>query len=91
MMKWLNQELLGELIFTNSERAEAMIREVEPLLNEILPFILDAALQYRVYHDDTEHGNYFGVLRIFYPEQYSVRHFEADLSENNVSDFLLQR
>lgn len=64
MMKWIDQELFDDLILTNSERAEAMIRDVEPLLDEVLPFIPDAALQYRVYHDDTEHTNYLERVSI---------------------------
>ncbi len=64
MMKWIDQTLFDDLVLANSDRAEAMIRDIRLLLEEVLPFIPDTELQYGVYHDDTEHINSLNSVRI---------------------------
>jgi len=64
MMKWIDQTLFDDLILTNSDRAERMIRDEQLLLTEVLPFIPDAVLQYRIYHNKTEHTNSLESVRV---------------------------
>ncbi len=64
MMKWIDQTLFDDLILTNSDRAERMIRDEQLLLTEVLPFIPDAVLQYRIYHNETEHTNSLESVRV---------------------------
>ncbi len=64
MMKWIDQTLFDDLILTNSDRAERTIRDIQPLMEEVLPFIADATLQFRVYHDETDLTNYLDSVRI---------------------------
>lgn len=64
MMKWIDQTLFDDLVLTNSDQAERMIRDVQLLLTEVLPFIPDAALQYRIYHDETDYTNSLESIRI---------------------------
>ncbi|WP_347282321.1 hypothetical protein [uncultured Alistipes sp.] len=64
MMKWIDQTLFDDLILTNSDRAERMIRDEQLLLTEVLQFIPDAVLQYRIYHNETEHTNSLESVRV---------------------------
>lgn len=64
MMKWIDQTLFDDLILTNSDQAERTIRDIQPLMEEVLPFIADATLQFRVYHDETDLTNYLDSVRI---------------------------
>ena len=64
MMKWIDQTLFDDLILTNSDQAERTIRDIQPLMEEVLPFIPDATLQLRVYHDETDLTNYLDSVRI---------------------------
>ena len=64
MMKWIDQTLFDDLILTNSDQAERTIRDIQPLMEEVLPVIADATLQLRVYHDETDLTNYLDSVRI---------------------------
>lgn len=64
MMKWIDQTLFDDLVLANSDQTERMMRDVSPFLTEVLPFIPDAVLQYRIYHDETEHTNSLESIRI---------------------------
>ncbi len=64
MMKWIDQALFDDLILANSEQTERMMRDVSPFLTEVLPFIPDAVLQYRIYHNETEHTNCLDCVRV---------------------------
>ena len=48
MMKWIDQTLFDDLVLANSDQTEHMMRDVQPFLTEVLPFIPDAVLQYRI-------------------------------------------
>lgn len=64
MMKWIDRQLFDDLVLANSNRAEAMIRDEQTLLGEVLPFIPDAVLQYCIYHDEASHTNSLESVRI---------------------------
>ena len=64
MMKWIDQTLFDDLVLANSDQTERMMRDVSPFLTEVLPFISDAVLQYRIYHDETEHTNSLESVRV---------------------------
>ena len=64
MMKWIDQTLFNDLVLANSDPTERMMRDIQPFLTEVLPFIPDAVLQYRIYHDETEHTNSLESIRI---------------------------
>ncbi len=64
MMKWIDRALFDELLLANGDPAEAMTRDAQMLLDEVLPFIPDAALQYRIYHDEATRTNYLESVRI---------------------------
>jgi len=64
MMRWIDRTLFDDLVLTNSEQAEAMIRNVQSLLSEVLPSIPDAVMQYGVYHDRKEYTNSLDRIRI---------------------------
>lgn len=64
MMKWIDRMLFDDLILANSDQTERIIRDVQPFLTEVLPFIPDAVLQYRIYHDDMEHTNSLESVRV---------------------------
>lgn len=64
MMKWIDQTLFDDLVLANSNHAEALIRDAQTLLDEVQPFIPDAALQYRIYHDEANYVNSLESLRI---------------------------
>lgn len=64
MMKWIDQRLFDDLVLANSEQAERMMLDVQPFLTEVIPFIPDAVLQYRIYHDETEYTNSLESIRI---------------------------
>lgn len=64
MMKWIDQTLFDDLVLANSDQTEHMMRDVQPFLTEVLPFIPDAVLQYRIYHDETEHTNSLESVRV---------------------------
>lgn len=64
MMKWIDQTLFDDLVLANSDQTERMMRDIQPFLTEVLPFIPDAVLQYRIYHDETEHTNSLESIRI---------------------------
>lgn len=64
MMKWIDQALFDELILTNSDQAERTIRDIQPLMEEVLPFIPDATLWFHIYHDETDHTNCLECVRV---------------------------
>ena len=64
MMKWIDQTLFDDLVLANSDQTERIIRDIQPFLTEVLPFISDAVLQYRIYHDETEHTNSLESVRV---------------------------
>lgn len=64
MMKWIDRTLFDELILVNSDRAERTIRDIQPLMEEVLPFIPDATLRFRIYHDETDHTNCLESVRV---------------------------
>lgn len=64
MMKWIDQALFDDLILTNSDQAERTIRDIQPLMEEVLPFIPDATLWFHVYHDETDHTNCLDCVRV---------------------------
>lgn len=64
MMKWIDQALFDELILVNGDRVERTIRDIQPLMEEVLPFIPDATLWFHVYHDETDHTNCLDCVRV---------------------------
>lgn len=68
MIRWIDRTLFDDLVLTNSEQAEAMIRNVQSLLSEVLPFIPDAVMQYDVYHDRKEYTNSLDRIRICFEQ-----------------------
>ncbi|WP_305238546.1 hypothetical protein [uncultured Alistipes sp.] len=64
MMKWIDQTLFDDLILTNSDQAEQTIRDIQPLMEEVLPFIPDATLWFHIYHNETEHTNSLESVRV---------------------------
>ncbi len=64
MMKWIDQTLFDDLILTNSDQAEQTIRDIQPLMEEVLPFIPDATLWFHIYHDESDHTNCLDCVRV---------------------------
>lgn len=64
MMKWIDQALFDELILVNGDRVERTIRDLQPLMEEVLPFIPDATLWFHIYHDETDHTNCLDCVRV---------------------------